>query len=180
MDFARRVDSCLVRIHGIIVLDASASSLASLTLVVHAGTTCFMGGLVALVHRVHYPMFARLGDGDAVRAYAAEHARRITPVVAPAMLLEGVTALAVLAWSWAGPLEGLRAWSTAGAVMLAAVWALTFFALVPLHAQIQRTGQAGLVASLVAWNRWRTLAWLCRAVISLVMVLALPTAAPSP
>ena len=58
--------------------------------------TLVMVGVIWFVQIVHYPLMARVSRGE-FAAYASEHQRRTTFVVAPAMLIEAVTASVILA-----------------------------------------------------------------------------------
>ena len=62
---------------------------------VQFASCAFLTGLIWLGQRVHYPLLAVVGDKEFV-AYEREHVRRITPVVAPMMLLELVAALCLV------------------------------------------------------------------------------------
>jgi hypothetical protein len=136
-------------------------------LVLHAWGTTFMTGLVWLVQRVHYPMMAHLKDPRALQAYAAEHAARITPMVALAMLIEAATAAALALMLTPAALIGL--------ILLAGVWILTFAVLVPMHARLQRIGDAALVRTLVVWNWPRTWLWTARSLLAFWMLLEMPS-----
>ena len=50
-------------------------------------STLFMTGLIWCVQLVHYPLFARVGEGT-FSAYEQDHQRRITWIVMPVMLVE--------------------------------------------------------------------------------------------
>jgi len=60
---------------------------AALLLQLQLGTTLPLVGLIWFVQIVAYPLFARVG-ADAFPAYHEAHARLITFVVAPLMVLE--------------------------------------------------------------------------------------------
>ncbi|MFM8818912.1 MAG: hypothetical protein ACKOHI_13805, partial [Phycisphaerales bacterium] len=66
----------------------------------------FMAGLIWVVQVVHYPLFGRVGS-EGFAAYESAHARLITPIVGPAMLVELVSSIALLA---ARP-RGMPAWA---------------------------------------------------------------------
>lgn len=129
----------------------------------HALATCIMVGLIWFVQIVHYPLFARVGR-DAFAAYEAEHQRRTTLVVAPTMFVEVGTAALLL---FALP-TNVTAWI--GAVLLAVVWASTFFVQVPLHTRLSQAWDDRLGRALVRTNWVRTLAWSARGVCAFVML----------
>ena len=128
----------------------------------HVATVWFMTGAIWIVQRVHYPLFAWIGPPQFADLHA-QHSRRITPVVAPAMLLELGSAVLLL---WQRP-----AWDTAAAVALSLLcFALTGWVAVPLHQALGRGFDRTLVARLVATNRWRTAAWSLHALLTVVLV----------
>ena len=61
--------------------------LASLNLLLNAAATFYLVGVIWVVQRVHYPLFAAVGD-ESFRDYQSQHLSRITPVVAAPMLIE--------------------------------------------------------------------------------------------
>lgn len=129
----------------------------------HVGATLTMFGAIWIVQVVHYPLFAGVGAGG-WSAYEAQHQARITWVVGPAMVLELVTAV----WLVAVPPANLpREALVAGAVLVGVLWASTAFVQVPLHAALGDGFQADLHARLVATNWIRTTAWTLRAALVL-------------
>lgn len=133
-------------------------------LVAHALSTTMMAGLIWFVQIVHYPMFARVGAEGFVR-YAIEHQARTTVVVLPLMLVELVTA------GWlAFALGSAMAW--AGLVLVALVWASTFFVQVPIHAKLGAGFDAVLARRLVLTNWVRTGLWSARAYLSIALLAA--------
>lgn len=131
-------------------------------LLVHAGATVAMAGLVWFVQLVHYPLFAHVGR-DGFARYELEHTRRTTWLVAPLMLVEAATALALLA---ADP----SALTVAGAALLGVVWLSTALVQVPLHGRLERGFDAGAHRRLVRSNAVRTSAWTGRAAIALALL----------
>ncbi len=131
-------------------------------------STLAMFGVIWFVQVVHYPLFARVGTGDFTR-YAALHATRTTYVVAPLMLVELATSIALLyAPMRSAAVRPAEAWG--GAVLLALVWASTAFLQVPLHNRLQRGYADKQVLQLVRTNWVRTVAWSLRAALVLLWV----------
>ena len=64
-------------------------------LALHALATVTIAGLIWFVQLVHYPLFPLVGASDFVR-YEREHTRRVTWIVAPLMILEAITAVALV------------------------------------------------------------------------------------
>jgi hypothetical protein len=128
---------------------------------VHAASTLFMVGVIAVIQGVHYPLFARVGAAS-FPTYAVEHARRITWVVASPMLVE----LATAAWLVFRPLPpGVPAWMAwAGLVAVLAIWGSTFFLQVPKHDALRGGFDPESHRRLVATNWLRTVLWSLRGV----------------
>ncbi len=125
---------------------------------VHAAATLAMLGVILVVQHVHYPMFRGVG-ADGWTAYAAEHGRRITPIVLPLMTAELVTAILLV---WMRPPWVPRAWALAGIALVGAAWLSTAFVQVPLHTRLGAGWDAEAHARLVATNWIRTAAWAAR------------------
>jgi len=125
-------------------------------------------GLVWMVQRVHYPLFAQVGPSR-FAAYERAHVDRITPVVAPAMLIEAGSALA-LVWFPVAGVPTLLAWL--GLVLVLLIWGATFALQVPRHANLRSGFDATAHRRLVGSNWIRTVLWSLRGVVVLAMVLA--------
>jgi hypothetical protein len=110
-----------------------------------------MLGLVLFVQVVHYPLMRDVGR-ETWQGYHAQHVRRTTWIVAPAMLLEVVAAALWVATQ-------TDAWSVAAATLLAGAWAVTFLGAVPAHHQLAQRFEASLHARLLAFNAIRSALW---------------------
>lgn len=142
----------------------NAVTLPALLVLLHAAASCAMAGVLWIVQLVVYPAFA-IVPVDTLPTYAVAHARRITPIVAPLMLVEAVTFVALVAMKVEMP-----AWLViAGGLTLVANWVSTFLWQVPLHGRIQR-GDVDAIAKLVRSNWLRTLCWSGHAAIGMMMV----------
>jgi hypothetical protein len=125
--------------------------------------TLAMAGVIWAIQLVHYPLFGRVGEAG-FAAYEAEHTSRITLLVGPLMLVELVTATALL---WLRP-GAMPSWAAAvGLGLVAAVWASTLLVQVPLHAELSRGFDAAAHRRLVATNWGRTATWTARAALLL-------------
>jgi uncharacterized membrane protein len=130
-------------------------STGTLAFVASLASSWFMCGLIWIVQVVHYPLFGRVGR-EGFATYEAAHARLITPIVGPAMLVELVSSIALLA---ARP-RGMPAWAAwAGVALVGVAWASTAFVQVPLHGTLARGFDEDAHARLVATNWVRTAAW---------------------
>jgi len=124
----------------------------------HLLVTLLMTGIIWFVQIVHYPLFARVGAAD-FQVYESLHRQWTGWVVAPLMLLELGTALALL---WQAP-EALPGWSRwMGATLVGLLWASTFFLSVPLHMRLDAGYDPEVIRRLVQTNWPRTVLWSLR------------------
>lgn len=148
--------------------------LASANMLLCLAATLFMTGVIWVIQLVHYPLFAQVGAEGFV-SYHAAHSQRITWVVLPAMLVEAITALVLVALR---PAE-VPAWlALVGLALVGIIWGSTFFLQVPFHNQLgvfrDSEARSAAIAGLVATNWVRTVAWSLRSMQMLaVVVLAL-------
>ncbi|MEO0649491.1 MAG: hypothetical protein AAFZ65_02285 [Planctomycetota bacterium] len=125
---------------------------------VNALSTWYLVGLIWLVHAVHYPLMAQVGEERFV-AYERAHTARITPVVGPAMGLELVTS----GWlAFEPPPQPAAVWWWVAFGLCASTWALTGLVAVPCHGQLADGFDPDAHRRLMVANRWRTLAWSAR------------------
>lgn len=136
-------------------------------LLVHAGATWFMVGLIWFVQIVHYPLFSSVSGKEWI-GYEARHQRRTTIVVLPVMLIEAITAVTLALGVWGGPIPGM--WPWLGVVLLAIIWISTFAVQVPLHAKLAQRHSFPSIRRLVMSNWVRTIAWSGRGIVALVLV----------
>ncbi len=133
---------------------------------VHAVSTLLMTGLVWTIQLVHYPLFARVGHA-AFCDYEAEHTRRITWLVGPLMMVEGLTAFALVA---ALEAANARAMAGVGVLLVLVIWASTAFLQVPCHTRLGGGFEQAALTRLVATNWIRTVAWSVRGVLAIVLL----------
>lgn len=135
-------------------------------LLVHVAATVSMVGVIWIIQLVHYPLFAGVGEAG-FAAYQHEHSRRITWVVAPAMLTEAATGVAL----GIAPPGGVPAWAAwLGVGAIAAVWMATWLLAVPQHRRLARGFDRDAHHRLVATNWVRTALWSGRGLLVLWMV----------
>ena len=135
-------------------------------LLIHAGATLSMGGLIWFVQVVHYPLFASVGR-ETAPAYFQLHTRLTGFVVVPLMLTELVTAVLLM---WQPPSGVPYPALTAGLVLLVLVWVSTFVLQVPCHRQLSDGWDELTIRRLVRTNWIRTLLWSARSILVLWMV----------
>ena len=127
----------------------------------HAAATWFMTGLIWFVQVVHYPLMQGVGQ-PGFSGYCAQHQRRTTWVVGPAMLVELATALWLLVRRT--ELRSSPAFA-ASVVLLAIIWISTAAWQAPRHGRLLQQGHAAEVPPLVRSNWLRTAAWTARGAI---------------
>lgn len=130
-------------------------------LLLNAASTWALVGLIWTIQCVHYPLLRRVGP-EAFPAYHAAHALAITPLVGALMLVEGVTAVALLLNPPAG-VARLLLW--VALLLVVAHGAATALVSVPLHQRLGAGYDATLLDRLVATNWIRTAAWSARGVL---------------
>lgn len=143
-----------------------------LLLLIHAGATLYMTGLIWFVQMVHYPLFNRVG-AERWEGYASAHRFGTTWVVGPPMLVELATAVALVVWreSLEGGVRGAgeppvwSVWLGLGAVV--ALWLSTAVLQVPQHRAMSERFHARAHRRLVLGNWLRTLLWSGRGVLVL-------------
>lgn len=137
-------------------------SLGNTILLINLTAAWFMTGLIWFVQIVHYPLFSAVG-GEAFRPYHGRHVQRTTWVVAPVMLLELATALA-LPWLRPAAVPGWVAW--VGLALLAVAWTSTGLLQIPRHHELAARYGEGAYAALCRTNWIRTAAWTARGILA--------------
>ena len=135
-------------------------------LLLHAGATLYMVGLIWFVQLVHYPLAAKVG-ADAFVAYQESHMKRTSWAVGPAMLVEAATTALLI---WRSP-EGVPLWAPwVGAGLLAGIWVATATLQVPLHQALLRGHDAEVLGRLVQSNWLRTVSWTARGFLATALI----------
>ena len=129
-----------------------------------------MFGVIWVMQVVHYPLM-RFVSGEQFARFETAHRTRISWVVGPLMLLEGVC---VLAFLFAPPV-GLAWWLPwVGAGVEAIAIGTTVFISAPLHEQLNAHFNQATLDRLIATNWIRTIAWTGRAAVAIAMLVAVP------
>lgn len=141
-----------------------------LLILLQFASSAYLAGLIWVIQVVHYPMLAEL-DPKRAAAACARHANVITPIVAPAMLIELATVVLVMPpVGIVEPVGNLVPWLWVSLALVVVVWISTFAVQVPLHARLQRqatgTIDAEGVRLLVRTNWIRTVCWTARAALA--------------
>lgn len=135
-------------------------------LLANLAATLFMTGLIWFVQIVHYPLFAAVGSAGFPN-YARSHQMWTTLVVGPPMLLEALTAVALIA-SRPPQVSGQLAW--AGVVLVLVIWLSTAALQVPAHGKLSSGFDPSVGSWLVSTNWIRTVCWSARSAVVLAMV----------
>ena len=137
--------------------------MSDFVLLVQIASTCLLTGLIWTIQVVHYPLFADVGQ-ETFTDYQAKHARRITVVVGPLMLIEASTALAMVTFHPAVVPDWIP-WT--GLALVAVIWSSTALIQVPCHARLAAGFDLAAYRRLVRSNWIRTAAWTARATVLL-------------
>ena len=133
----------------------------NIILIANAAATLFMAGVIWIVQIVHYPLFAEVGEAG-YASYQKSHEFLITFVVGPPMLIELVTAAALLRYR---PPAISQTMGWIGFLLVIVLWASTAFLQVPCHNRLHESFDASAHAFLVTSNWVRTIAWTARAIL---------------
>jgi hypothetical protein len=135
-------------------------------LLLHALATLFMFGVIWVVQRVHYPLM-RFVPPERFADFERAHQKAIGPLVGPAMLAEGVTAIALV---FVRP-PGVALWLVLIGLGLALVNVIsTALVQVPCHARLATGWCPRTLRRLVGGNWIRTIAWTLRAAVIMAML----------
>ena len=127
-----------------------------------------MFGVIWIVQIVHYPLM-RFVSGEQFARFETAHRIRISWVVGPLMLIEGVCVLAFLF----APPDALPWWLPwAGAGVEAIAIGTTAFVSAPLHERLNTHFDTATLDRLVATNWIRTIVWTGRAAVAIAMLVA--------
>ena len=138
----------------------------NLVFLAHAGATLYLVGLIWIVQILIYPLMGHVG-ASGYSAYHNLHTSRITPIVAPAMIVELLTAIYFV---FAADEKIARSYFWFGLGLVLIIWASTFLLQVPLHEKLAGSFDADVQQRLILTNWLRTAAWTLRGVLILWMV----------
>ncbi len=135
-------------------------------LLAHIASTLYLTGVVWVIQLVQYPFFTHINP-ESFTKYHDDYRFWITPIVAPAMIIELLTSIFLLYY----PPENIDSkliWS--GLILTIIIWASTFFVQVPLHEKLARGFDLQVIKNLVKTNWLRTIAWSLRSLLVLYFV----------
>ncbi len=125
----------------------------SILLKTHFLSGLFMAGVIWTIQLVHYPSF-NFVSLENFSAFEKFHAFRISLVVIPAMLLELITAIALVYY-----FKEKSNLITINLAIVLAIWAVTFFISSPAHGRLLSGFNAETINFLISTNWIRTALW---------------------
>ena len=141
-------------------------------LLIQAGASCFMAGLIWTMQILNYPLLARIDPADVPR-YEQAHNRRFIGLVGPGIAVTLTSTVVMIAWRPRGiplavPLIALA--------LLIVIIASTARHGAPSHARLARQFDPAVHALLVRTNWIRTAAWTALGILDLTaLAYTLPT-----
>lgn len=135
-------------------------------LLAHALITAMLTGIIWFVQIVHYPLFPLAGGQNYV-LYQRKHEQGITRVVVPLMIVESVTAIALIVKFPVGVSRSLFYLTLA---LLLINWLSTFLLQVPQHRILEHGFHIGAWQTLSRTNWVRTLTWTLRLIILMLIL----------
>lgn len=135
-------------------------------LLAHVLITAMLAGIIWFVQIVHYPLFP-LAGGQNFALYQRRHEQGITRVVVPLMIVESVTAVALIIKF---PVGVSRSLFYLTLVLLLINWLSTLLLQVPQHRILENGFHIGAWQTLSRTNWVRTLTWTLRLIILLLIL----------
>ena len=135
-------------------------------LLANIASTLFLTGAIWVVQLVPYPFFAYVNPENFTK-YHDDYRFWITPVVAPPMIVELLTAIFLVFY----PPENIDSRLVLfGLILTVITWASTFFLQVPLHEKLAAGFDAKTYSLLVNTNWLRTAAWSLRGFLMVYII----------
>ena len=126
--------------------------------------TSMLACLIWIIQLVHYPSF-RYIDKTQFSSFESFHARSISIIVTPLMLMEIFISFYMITLS---PLDPLHL--TSG-LLVFIIWLSTFFFSVPCHNRLMHGYHEATVHKLIITNWPRTLAWSVKLILAIYLQL---------
>jgi len=145
----------------------------SILLTTNIIVTAFMTGVIWLVQLVNYPLYPHIKP-DNFTDFQTDHIKKITPLVAPVMITELFSSLALIVFTpnnfYKTQIPNLFLINFCIVVI---IWLVTFYYSVPNHQKLKEGWDSKLHAHLVQSNWTRTIAWTLRSSILAYIVFVL-------
>lgn len=145
---------------------AADSALWATIVIVHAGATWFLVGLIWTIQLVHYPSFSSI-DPEVYRDFQQRHMHRMGQLVGLPWLVEGITVLGVFLLA---PDDRVRLLAAVGGVLEIVVIAVTVRSSIPAHNSLSQGFDELAHRRLLRTNWLRTGAWTARGIIALILL----------
>lgn len=129
--------------------------MTKIILITNLVSIIFLTGVIWIIQVVQYPFFAQIGAENFPK-YHASHTFWITPVVAPAMIVELITSIFLIIYP-SEHIDSKLIWL--GLILTLIVWTSTFFLQIPMHEKLAQGFDADAHKFLVNSNWIRTIAW---------------------
>lgn len=137
--------------------------MVKILLILQLCSTLVLTGVIWIIQLVQYPFFSEVG-AENFQKYHAAHTFWITPVIAPAMIVELITSILIIFY----PPENIDSKLLYLGLFLAIiVWLSTFFLQVPMHNKLALGFDSQAHKMLVNSNWIRTIAWTLRGILVL-------------
>jgi hypothetical protein len=140
------------------ILESNLHVLVNLNLHV----TAALFGLIWTIQLVHYPSFIFI-DSEKYQSFQKFHMQRITWIVAPLMILEGVLSIILLWYFTPNEVTAFKSLFSMpyglSFLLVLILWLSTLCIQTPLHMKLEHGYDRGIVRKLVRSNWLRTIAW---------------------
>jgi len=146
-------------------IDADSALWATIV-IVHAGATWFLVGLIWTIQLVHYPSFSSI-DPASYSSFQKRHMDRMGQLVGLPWLIEGICVLALFLLA---PDGRIRLLATLGGLLEIVVIGVTIRASIPAHDALSHGFDESAHRRLLRSNWWRTAAWTTRGIIALIVL----------
>lgn len=124
-----------------------------------------MTGVIWLVQVVNYPLYKHLSK-DVFKNYQTDHIARITPVVAPIMIIELFTSLSLISFLPIELAQNKMLYPLLiNFVLVVFIWLATVSYSVPTHQNLKEGWDEKLYYKLISSNWARTIAWSLKSII---------------
>ena len=125
-------------------------------------STFFLTGLIWTVQIVHYPSFKYIAE-KVFFDFTGFHAKRISFIVVPMMLLELATSSYLM-------IEEINLFSSTKFVLVLLIWLSTFLLSVPIHGKLNKNRDEALIRKLIVTNWFRTILWSAKSIILFIQL----------
>jgi hypothetical protein len=142
------------------------SALWAAIVIVHAGATWFLVGLIWTIQLVHYPTFSSV-DPVIYNSFQKRHMHRMGQLIGLPWLVEGICVLALFLLA---PDDQIRLLATLGGILELVVIGITVRSSIPAHETLSDGFDEAAHHRLLRSNWWRCGAWTARGIIALIML----------